>query len=190
MTPTKKQSFVRDDIFSDTQGGVGVAGLTFIQTDVVGVVEREESRYFGVLLMTHLDDVRKHCVQENVHIFQHLSEPETLHIINKTRIRIVDIIDTSKRDRGGQELVEARDGTDSAIEELCVSCHAPRVEVGFEDFGSENILGGAREEEEAILVVKGNVRGRRVGPSEVTIRREETKGFGAYASTVSGIDER
>ena len=56
MTPTKKQSFVRDDIFSDTQGGVGAVGLTFIQADVVGVVESEESKYFGVSSMNHVDD--------------------------------------------------------------------------------------------------------------------------------------
>ena len=56
MTPTKKQSFVRDNIFSDTQGGVGVAGLTFIQTDVVGVVESEESRCFGVSSIFYVHD--------------------------------------------------------------------------------------------------------------------------------------
>ena len=56
MTPIKKQGFVRNDIFSDTWCGVGVVGLTFIQTDVVGIVESEESKYFGISSMNHVDD--------------------------------------------------------------------------------------------------------------------------------------
>ena len=76
--------------------------------------------------------VIEHYVQQgkkNAQIFQHLSEPETLRIIDLARIHIIHIINPSKSSRCLQEFVEAIHGTRRSVEVFWVASHPVCVEI-------------------------------------------------------------
>lgn len=75
-----------------------------------------------------------------IQIFQHLSKPEALCIINQGPSRIVDIVEASKSSWGLQKFVETVDGAGCTVEVFLVSSHTISVEIGLKDFGALNVI--------------------------------------------------
>jgi len=75
-------------------------------------------------------------------ILQHLSEPETLRIIDLARVDIIDIINRGKSSRCLQEFVEAIHSTRRSVEVFRVASHPERVKVGLQNFGTEDVIWG------------------------------------------------
>lgn len=101
-------------------------------------------------------------VERQVEVLHDLGEPEALRVVDKVvrvrrLVRVGDIPDAREARRRAEELLEARGGCRRAIEELGVARDAPRVEVALQDLRALQIVRRARLDEEAVLVVEGEV---------------------------------
>lgn len=94
--------------------------LTFVNVDVLGVVEGE------------------------VEVLENLCKPERLHIVDLVRVDVVNIVEASIACVVAvcnlQVLVEALNNGLSSLVVLLVTGDTPRNEVGLEDFRAEDVI--------------------------------------------------
>ncbi len=134
---------------------------TLVQTDVVGVVERE------------------------VEVLEDLREPEALHVVDEAAIGLVHVVNRGEciDVRRLQVSLEALVRGDGAVVVLGVARVTPGVEVGLEHLRTHVVVFGAAEDEEAVLIVKRGLFGGRDRAGVVAVAGEVPKRLRADAGT-------
>jgi len=128
-------------------GGLGVSpgGIAIFRR------RRLERMALGVKDPFIKTDVRR-VVKSKIQVLQHFCEPEALHVINFARGLGVDIIDASERNGSRKEFIEAIDSSSSTVQVLGIASDSPCVEVRFEDFRAEDIIGTS--DVKAMLIIE------------------------------------
>lgn len=86
-----------------------------------------------------------------------MTYPEALHIVVFIRVDAVHVSDASIRDSSRQVGAEALNCRRSIVQVLGVTSHTPCVEVGFENFGPEDIVAPVICDVESMLCVEGKL---------------------------------
>lgn len=98
----------------------------------------------------------------SLQIFQHLGEPETFHIVDPVCVFITDVPNAIVSCISRQVFLETFDRTGSTVEILGIAGDTPRVKVGLEDLGSQDVILGSDVEavllEERELISGGSVQ--------------------------------
>lgn len=92
-------------------------------------------------------------------ILEHLSEPETRHIIIFRRVRRRNVTNSAERNGGRQILVEASNSSHGVVQVLGLAGDTPCVEVGFEDFRAKDVVRAASGNIETVLFIEGELLG-------------------------------
>ena len=126
-------------------------------------------------------------VERQVEVLHDLGKPEALRVVDEVvrvwrLVRVRNVPDTRETCGRGQELLEALDRGRRAVEVLRVTGHTPRVEVTFQDFGTLKVVGRAGLDEEAVLIIEGQVVCGDLLVGDVALVREVSERLGANAS--------
>ena len=84
-------------------------------------------------------------IKRQIQILQHLRKEETLRIIHpspKSR-RIIHISNTRKRAINTQEFLKTINRASRMVEVFRISRNSEGIEIGFEDFGTEDVVGSS-----------------------------------------------
>lgn len=153
--------------------------LTFVDADVLWVVEGKEAELRDERTAQYI----KHA--ENSQVFHHLSKEETLRVINEARVHLRHIVDTRKSLVHLRELIQRVRRGARTLDVLDVASDSERVEVALEHLGTEDVVGAAVEDVEAVLSVERKVACvRRVTTREVSVGGDPCESFGADAGAI------
>ena len=120
--------------------------------------------------------------KKHVQVLEHLSEPETFHVIDLARGGVVDVVDAGVRDRRWEVRLETFDGGRRPVEIFGVASRAPCIKVGLEDLGTHDIVRPG--DVETVLVVKLELLGGECRVARAAIAGDVGEQLGSDASAV------